>query len=147
MAKRELKSDYKELTDWINDKKLRLSLVEIINYLRYPPKQCYEMFIKQFGNDIRTDEGLDEVIPIITDIYTDNYCLIEPRYEYELKGAVNAFNKRLFLRICDNMTTFSDDFLHRTVCLDPSPSMLTESQFRKYLPPDMKPEQFKRWEI
>lgn len=90
--KRKLDSKYEDLVNYVTDHQGKLYLSTIIEDF----KSGSSKFI-QIIDDLNTDyysylEKLDELIPIITDIYNDNYEIEEPEYYWkfnELKG----FNK------------------------------------------------------
>jgi len=83
--KRQLDSKYSELVDWVNDKKQRLGLREIVVYITCPPRNLYEIIYALYGDNWRSDENLNDTISSIVDIYNDNYELTEPKYFWQLK--------------------------------------------------------------
>lgn len=82
--KRQLSSKYEDMVNFINDKKKRLRLAQIITYFRFPPKEYADILYTSYADKSDTDEMLDYAIPIITDIYNDNYELTEPKYYWKL---------------------------------------------------------------
>ncbi|CAJ1186295.1 hypothetical protein CPEBRM1_ABPJDJAI_00877 [Companilactobacillus paralimentarius] len=86
--KRQLDSKYSDLVDWVNDKKQRLGLREIVVYITCPPRNLYEIIYALYGDNWRSDENLNDTISSIVDIYNDNYELTEPKYYWKF----NAMN-------------------------------------------------------
>lgn len=84
--KRQLTADWKEIIDFINKRKEQLCLVQFIDYFRCPTKGLKESLKKiyPFFEYTHSDESMDSIIPIITDIYNDNYELKEPKYYWRL---------------------------------------------------------------
>lgn len=90
--KRKLDSKYEDLVNYVTDHQGKLYLSTIIEDFKSGSSKFMQII-----DDLNTDyysylEKLDELIPIITDIYNDNYEIEEPEYYWkfnELKG----FNK------------------------------------------------------
>lgn len=90
--KRKLDSKYEDLVNYVTDHQGKLYLSTIIEDFKSGSTKFMQII-----DDLNTDyysylEKLDELIPIITDIYNDNYEIEEPEYYWkfnELKG----FNK------------------------------------------------------
>ena len=80
IMKRKLDREYKGLVSFVNDKKRHLRLAQIITCFRFPPKKCADILYKLCADKNDTDEMLDYLIPIIVDIYNDNYEFNEPEY-------------------------------------------------------------------
>jgi len=85
--KRQLSIQYENIVNLINDKKKHLRLAQIITYFRFPPKRCADILYDLYADKSDTDKMLDYAIPIITDIYNDNYELEEPKYYWKLNLA------------------------------------------------------------
>jgi len=82
--KRQLSIQYEDMVNFINDKKKRLRLAQIITHFRFPLKQYADILYKLYADKNDKNEMLDYAIPIITDIYNDNYELKEPKYYWGL---------------------------------------------------------------
>jgi len=89
--KRQLSIQYENIVNLINDKKKHLRLAQIITYFRFPPKQYADIFYKLYADKNDTDEMLDYAIPIIVDIYNDNYELEEPKYYWKFKELTGKY--------------------------------------------------------
>ena len=90
--KRKLGNEYRDLVNYVTDHQGKLYLSTIIEDFKSGSSKFMQII-----DDLNTDyysylEKLDELIPVITDIYNDNYEIEEPEYYWkfnELKG----FNK------------------------------------------------------
>ena len=92
MTKRQLDSKYRDLADWVKQIKhsdgTSHSLAFILSYIY---NFCNEGKISDILNDLNEDLTLissNDLIPIITDIYNDNYELTEPKHYWKF----NAMN-------------------------------------------------------
>ena len=124
--KRKLDSKYEDLVNYVTDRQGGLYLSTIIENFKSGSTKFMQII-----DDLNTDyysylEKLDELIPIITDIYNDNYELEEPKHYWkfnELKG----FNK------CDLYfgITFDDEPL--LVDISGAAEKCTKSELNDYL--------------
>lgn len=124
--KRQLSIQYENIVNFINDKKKHLRLAQIITYFRFPPKQYADIFYKLYADKNDTDEMLDYAIPIITDIYNDNYELEEPKYYWKFKELRGLGRCDLYFG-----TTFDDEQLLVDIIV--AAEKCTKSELNNYL--------------
>lgn len=126
--KRQLSIQYKDLVNFINDKKKYLRLAQIITYFRFPPKQYADIFYKLYADKNDTDEMLDYAIPIITDIYNDNYELKESSCYWKFKELRVVGRCDLYFG-----TTFNDEPLLVDISGYDTAKKCTKSELNNYL--------------
>ncbi len=81
--KHKLGSKYEDLVNYVTDRQGKLYLSTIIEDFKSGSTKSMQII-----DDLNTDyysylEKLDELIPIITDIYNDNYSLDDPEYYWK----------------------------------------------------------------
>lgn len=103
MSKRQLDNKYKDLVDWVKEMKgqgeATRSLAFILSGI-YNLK--YEGSIGDILKDLNEDLKLNSsnhLIPIIVDIYNNNYELEEPKYYWKFNELTGGFVHDLYLSI------------------------------------------------
>lgn len=123
--KRQLESKYKKLVDYINKAKEDNFLGQILRDYLDGFGSLGNMFTELDLGDTWSSD--DTVIPIITDIYFDNYELQQPKHMYCLSG-IRSLDGPMYV-------TFKDEFYTLSIyrfANDDSQS-LTDEQFQEFL--------------
>lgn len=96
MSKRRLGSKYSKLVKYINERKDNLEIMQLCkdifeetniwnqDTLYFPRTKEYKMIFPIYNDGFDWPER-DKLVPIIVDIYNDNYELEEPKYYWKLK--------------------------------------------------------------
>ena len=90
--KRKLDNEYRDLVNYVKDKQRKVHLGTIVNNFTDLTSEARQLVNELDAIECPYYEKLDYLIPIIVDIYNDNYEIEEPEYYWkfnELKG----FNK------------------------------------------------------
>ena len=124
--KRKLDSKYEDLVNYVTDHQGKLYLSTIIEDFKSGSTKFMQII-----DDLNTDyysylEKLDELIPIITDIYNDNYELEEPEYYWKFKELRGLGRCDLYFG-----TTFDDELL--LVDISGAAEKCTKSELNDYL--------------
>ncbi|GAB5055912.1 hypothetical protein COSHB9_02990 [Companilactobacillus alimentarius] len=100
MSKRQLGSRYKDLVDYINERKNNYEIMKLCKDIfeetniwdqdipGFSRTKEYKMIFPIYNDDFDWPDR-DKLVPIIVDIYNDNYELEEPKYYWlfkELRG-------------------------------------------------------------
>ncbi|MGQ2374596.1 hypothetical protein [Companilactobacillus zhachilii] len=126
MAKRQLESKYKKLVDYINSNKDDEFLFQLLSNLRYRDT-AESVILDELNNGWATNRDFDNLIPIITDIYFDNYELQQPKHMYCLSG-IRSLDGPMYVTFKNECYTLSiyaftnDDY-----------QSLTDTQFQEFL--------------
>jgi len=123
--KRQLESKYKKIVDYINKAKEDDFLGQILNNYFNDFGSLANMFTELDLGDTWSSD--DIVIPIITDIYFDNYELQQPKHMYCLSG-IRSLDGPMYVTFKDECYTLS---IYR-FANDDSQS-LTDEQFQEFL--------------
>jgi len=81
--KRKLDSKYKDLVDYVNSTK-KVDHLSVIIYLLEYPNNIQHQIITDLNDGLTADDNMDRLIPIIVDVYNDNYEMEEPKYYVKL---------------------------------------------------------------
>lgn len=118
--KRRLGSKYSELVKYINERKdgfeiMRLCkeiLEETDNWTQdTPDTEEYKMIFLIYNGDFDWPDR-DKLVPIIVDIYNDNYELEEPKYYWQLKDFMGRQQSKFYLT-----TRVGDKFIEGNIML------------------------------
>jgi hypothetical protein len=132
--KRKLDSKYSELVKYINERKDNF---EIMNFCKEileetdnwtqdtPDTREYKMIFSIYNYDFDYPER-DKLVPIIVDIYNDNYELEEPKYYWKFKELRGLGRCDLYFG-----TTFDDEPL--LVDISGAAEKCTKSELNNYL--------------
>ena len=100
MSKRKLDSKYRDLADWVKQIKYDGTSQSLAFILSCIYDFRNEGQIGDILNDLNKDLTLNssnDLIPVITDIYNDNYKLEEPKYYWKSKELTSSFDNSLYL--------------------------------------------------
>ena len=121
--KRKLDSKYEDLVNYVTDHQGKLYLSTIIEDFKSGSTKSIQII-----DDLNTDcysylKKLDELIPIITDIYNDNYSLDDPEYYWkfnelasnggDLLYAFKYFNENSIGLSTSSKTKMSKDYFNQ----------------------------------
>lgn len=127
--KRQLLSRWKGIVDFVNEKKQRLTLIQILVYFREPTSSLYSTLtgLIPFIEYDYSCKYMDKLIPIIADIYFDNYELQQPKHMYQLSG-ISSDKGVIYL-------TLKNDYYTLQVWSDGTDKYqeLTDEQFQEFL--------------
>ena len=111
MKKRQLDSKYKELVDYVESNKCDLPLLQMISRL-YDPNFVEHCIADKLFDGLADRYDFDKLIPILVDIYNDNYELKSAKHIYTMmKFSVNDFYPYLTKDLLDDYsftTRFND---------------------------------------
>ena len=129
VMKRQILPGWKEIVNLVNDKKQRLTLIQILVYFRAPTSKFYLMLtdVMPFIKYDHSDRYMDTLIPIITDIYFDNYELQHFKYMYRLIG-INSSKGPLYLSYKDDCYKLNEYWY-----CDSEYQELTDDEFQEFL--------------
>jgi len=82
--KRQLDSKYKNLVDYVNKRKDDKEITEILVKLSKDDNYDFGKILRSLSVDDHYWQMRDRLVPIIVDIYNDNYELIKPSYYWKL---------------------------------------------------------------
>lgn len=106
--KRQLDSKYRELVKYINERKDDFEIMKLCKNIfertniwnqdtpTYPDTKEYKMIFSIYDDDF-DGPYRDKLVPIIVDIYNNNYELEEPKYYWKFKELTSSFNNSLYL--------------------------------------------------
>lgn len=89
--KRQLSSKYKDLVDYVNEKKPEKTLVNILDNATRQAKECYNpgsklwIILEELYTTCLSDNDIIDLVETIIDIYNGNYELEEPACYWRLK--------------------------------------------------------------
>lgn len=81
MSKRQLSSKYKDLVDYVNEKKPEKTLVNILDNATRQAKECYNpgsklwIILEELYTTYLSDNEIIDLVETIIDIYNSNYEL------------------------------------------------------------------------
>ncbi|MFD1418439.1 hypothetical protein [Companilactobacillus keshanensis] len=132
MSKRQLRSKYKELVDHVESYKADTTLFYIIQRLYYNDDPNQRHIADRLCDGLATSYDFDELIPIVTDIYNDNYELEGPKYAWRFLP-INGELNQLFLGNFYNT----------------KPDLFTQNEFDQFIKDNdyLNSEMFKREEM
>lgn len=123
MSKRQLGSRYKDLVDYINERKDAFEIMKLCKnifertYIWNPDipdikdTKEYKMIFSIYNGDFDGSDR-DKLVPIIVDIYNDNYELEEPKRYWQLKDFMGRQQSKLYLT-----TRVGDKFIEGNIVL------------------------------
>lgn len=106
--KRRLGSKYSELVKYINERKNNFEIMKLCKDIfeetniwdqdipYFPNTKEYKMIFPIYNDDFDWPDR-DKLVPIIVDIYNDNYELEEPKYYWQFKELTSSFDNSLYL--------------------------------------------------
>lgn len=101
--KRQLESKYKKLVHYINSNKDDEFLFQLLANLKYRDA-VGSVILDELNRDYTDSFEFDNLIPIITDIYFDNYELQQPKHMYRLAD-INSDKGAIYLTLKDDYYT------------------------------------------
>ncbi|WCG36392.1 hypothetical protein [Companilactobacillus farciminis] len=126
--KRKLGNEYRDLVNYVKDKQRKVHLGTIVNNFTDLRSEAGQLVYELDAIECSYNKKLDYLIPIIVDIYNDNYEIEEPEYYWkfnELKG----FNKSdLYFGI-----TLDTELLLIDVAICGTAKKCTKSELNDYL--------------
>lgn len=126
--KRKLGNEYRYLVNYVKDKQRKVHLGTIVNNFTDLTSEAGQLVNELDATECSYHEKLDYLIPIIVDIYNDNYEIEEPECYWkfnELKG----FNKSdLYFGI-----TLDTELLLIDVAIRGTAKKCTKSELNDYL--------------
>lgn len=124
--KRQLDSKYRKIVDCINESKKDNFLGQILNEYLDGFGSLENMFAELDLGDTWSSD--DTVIPIIADIYFDNYELQQPKHMYQLSG-IGSDKGVIYLMLKNDCYMFQTYWDNRTR----EYQELTDEQFQEFL--------------
>lgn len=121
--KRRLGSKYSELVKYINERKNNFEIMKLCKDIfeetniwdqdipYFPNTKEYKMIFPIYNDDFDWPDR-DKLVPIIVDIYNDNYELEEPKYYWQLKDFMGRQQSKLYLT-----THVGDKFIEGNIML------------------------------
>lgn len=112
MSKRRLGSKYSKLVKYINERKDNLEIMQLCkdifeetniwnqDTLYFPRTREYKMILSIYNDGFDYPER-DKLVPIIVDIYNNNYELEEPKYYWKFKELEGVNRPDLYFGILD----------------------------------------------
>ncbi|MCS6109108.1 hypothetical protein DWV12_17595 [Clostridium botulinum] len=106
--KRQLDSKYSELVNYINERKGNFEIMKLCEDIfdetdiwdkdtpGFPRSKEYKMIFPIYNGDFDWPDR-DKLVPIIVDIYNNNYELEEPKYYWKFKELTSNFDNSLYL--------------------------------------------------
>lgn len=143
MSKRQLSSKYKELVDHVESYKADTTLFYIIQRLYYNDDPNQRNIADRLCDGMATSYDFDELIPIVTDIYNDNYELEGPKYAWRFLP-INGELNQLFLGKTAIQKQFYLGNFYNT-----KPDLFTQNEFDQFIKDNdyLNSEMFKREEM
>ena len=134
--KRKLGSKYSKLVKYINERKDNLEIMQLCKEILEetdnwtqgtPDTREYKMIFSIYNYDFDYPER-DKLVPIIVDIYNDNYELGEPEYYWKFKELRGLDRNDLYFG-----TTFDDEPLLVAIRDGGTAEQCTKSELNNYL--------------
>lgn len=139
MSKRKLINEYSELVKYINERKDDFEIMKLCKNIfertniwnqdtpTYPDTKEYKMIFSIYDDDF-DGPYRDKLVPIIVDIYNDNYELEEPKYYWKFKELKGLGRCDLYFG-----TTFDDEPLLVDISDCGTAEKCTKSELNNYL--------------
>lgn len=141
--KRQLDSDYKDLVEFINDKKDYLPLQDFLTEFFDDNSQLNDLATDLDRDYYDDDCIMDKFISIVVDIYNDNYELEGPKYAWRFLP-INGELNQLFLGKTAIQKQFYLGNFYNT-----KPDLFTQNEFDQFIKDNdyLNSEMFKREEM